>query len=156
MAARYVRRAVDAVADYIEANLPTYLDTVETEESLTPGSLEDPKDYLQDDAPHDNRSPLVQVFADSWDFKDQRQKILEVKVTIAVALSGNAATESLSAKVDRYVSALIMCLTASPSLGGRVNTSLLGAGDRDADHGDQSIRRQVFLQDLNVTVSEAT
>jgi hypothetical protein len=151
---KYTQRAVAKLAGYIRSNLPTYLRAVETDQSLTASSITDPVEVLEADAPHDSRSPLIQVYADRWSYEDYQYKLVLVSCTVAVGITGDADTDTLTTFVDRYITALLDCLIASSTLGSTVLVATLGDSERATARGDESISRQVFVQDVEVLLHE--
>jgi hypothetical protein len=156
MASRFVRKAVEELASYIRTNLPTYLRATETAEGLAASSLEDPVEVLEANAPHLNTSPMVQVWAERWEFTDHSEMLLAVDCTVAINITGSEGLAALTARVDRYVTALLLCLTASRSLDNAVVQALPTDGERATVRGDDSVIRQVFAQGVAILLDERT
>lgn len=149
---RYVDKAVEKLAAFIAANLPTQLRAVETAQSLAASSLEDPVAVLNHRAPFDNRSPLVEVFEERWDFVDLNNKILAADLTVAFTFIGGPDLGEGEKTLRRYATALIDCITANPTLGGEVIVAMLTDGSSAVGRGDNSSTKFVFTQGVEVHV----
>ena len=147
---RYMDKAVVKLVAHLTANLPGSLRAVEVEQSMAVGSLTDPVDILPHRAPFDNRSPLIEVFDESWDFLDQNNKLASVDVTIALSYLGDANLAGGEQFMRRYSTALIDCLTDDPTLSGAVVAVRLVDGSSAAAHGDSSRTRFIYTQGVDV------
>jgi hypothetical protein len=151
---RYTDKAVKSIAEYLAATIPAQLDTIETEQGLTAGSMEDPVAYVTARVPRDNRSPLVEVFEVAWDFVNQRERLMAVDCSIAFSFACDADLEAGYAKLRRYETAILKVLEASPSLSSRVVAALPTDGAAGTTRGDDSSTRLVFVQGVLVHVHD--
>jgi hypothetical protein len=146
MAARFTELAVDALADYLAANLATYLRQVETEVGLSSGDLPDPVEYVRADLPFDTRSPRVDVYESSWDLEQDGVDTM-VDVTCSARwnyLSLSAVDGELVAR--RTLTALIKCVEADRTLGGTVQAVYYESGTAVAVPADDRTRHVVDQQ----------
>jgi len=154
MAARFTDMAVDALADYVEANYATYLDAVETELSLTAGTLPDPTAYYRADLPLDNHNPRVDVFEESWSFVDDGDDLMvEVVCSVLWSYLGDADRAAGELMARRCLTAMIKCLWASRTLSGTVKAIYLGSGSA-ASVDESNGTRHGFLQTVTVALHE--
>lgn len=140
--------AVDALRDYLAAQMPTYLRALETELSLTASSLTDPVEVIDYEAPQDNRSPLIQVFETDFGPDEigagQDNGVYTVRTTVVVCRTSDADLSGGEVFMRRYVAALLRAVIADPGLSGRVTqTVFLGAKAHHA-FGDQSAIRHIY------------
>jgi hypothetical protein len=154
MSSRLVRNAVKQLALYLRTNLPTHLRATESAESLSSMALTNPVQVVEAFVPHDNRSPLYQVYANRFEFEDQRNGHFAVDCTVIGSFVGNANAEALTTFVDRHLTAAILCLTTSMTLGGTVMQALITDGDRAVSHGEESIIRQAFSLGVMLRLQE--
>lgn len=129
---KYADKAVVALAAYVRANLPAQLRAVETAQSLTTNSLEDPVEVVERRAPADNRSVLVEVFDQGGEWADYRSRIWATDCTIAIGYTGDADAEAGDEYMRRYASAVISLLAGNETLGSTVIEAVL------TDYGDAS------------------
>ena len=151
---QYTDLAVLKLAEYVDANLPAKLRAVETAQGLTADSLTDPVEVIKHRVPFDNRSPLVEVYDDGWDFVDQNNRLLAVDCTVTVSFMGDADIGAGEAFMRRYMTALINTLTADPTLGGSVVSAILTDGSPAISRGDSAATRYVYAQGVEVHVYE--
>lgn len=155
MSARFTDRAVDAVADYLEANYETYLRSVETELGLSSGDLTDPAAYVRADLPFDNRNPRVDVFEDDWDFTDDDDGDIHAVVGVSIVWSylSDADEESGELVARRNLTAMIRCLWADRTLGSTVKAIAFRTGSSGAVPEEERTRH-VIEQGLDVLLQE--
>jgi len=103
-----VRQAVDALADWIEAQFGTYLQAIS-------GTLATPT-YVRSRRPYDNRTPLLQVYATSgrpYDDAGQRNRAWAVRCAVHLSMLGSASDSDGSQDTAlAYHQALINCVNA--------------------------------------------
>ena len=154
MAARYIQKAVDALHTTIDGGIAAQLRAVETSESLTSGALTDPQDVVKARLPMDNRSPLVQVFEESWahdtDAGQRHSMITTFCNVVITTLSQDADLEAAELFMRRYVTAAIETVAADPSLGGSAMSAIVTGGDSAAVIGDQSASRFAHVLEVEV------
>lgn len=151
---QYVDKAVVKLKDFIESNLPTQLRAVESAQSLTASSLTDPVEVIGNRAPFDNRSPLVEVYDENWDFIDLNNKIISVDCTVTVSFISDADIGAGELFMRRYVTAVINTIMADPTLGGQVVAAILTDGSPAISRGDNALTRFVYAQGVEVHVHE--
>ena len=151
---QHIDKAVTKLRSYINANIATKLRAVETAQSLTTNSLTDPVAVLDHRAPFDNRSPLIEVFEESWRFVDQRQGLVSVDATIAVKYITDADISAAENFMRRYMSAVIETIRADSTLGNTVVDCLLTDGSSAVGRGDTSTTLLVSTQGVDVHVFE--
>ena len=151
---QHIDKAVTKLRSYINANIATKLRAVETAQSLTTNSLTDPVEVLDHRAPFDNRSPLIEVFEESWRFVDQRQGLGSVDATIAVKYITDADISAAENFMRRYMSAVIETIRADSTLGNTVVDCLLTDGSSAVGRGDTSTTLLVSTQGVDVHVFE--
>lgn len=149
---RYVQKAVLKLSAYINSNLPAQLRAVETAQSLTTDSLTDPIAVVQYRAPFDNRSPLVEVFDESWEFIDHINKLVSVDCTIALSYVGDASIENGEIFMRRYITALLDTLMGDTTLGSTVVAAIPTDGSSAITRGDNATTRHVYTQGVDVHV----
>lgn len=147
---RYMDKAVVKLTAYLSANLPAKLRAVETAQSMATDSLTDPVEVLDHRAPFDNRSPLVEVFDESWEFVDLKNKVVSVDCTVALSYLGDANLSNGEQFMRRYSSALIDCLLDDTTLGGEVAAAIPTDGSSAAARGDSSQTRFIYTQGVDV------
>lgn len=141
MARTYASKAGEDLRSYLETNLGTYVDAVETAESVT---LATPGTYLAGVHPFDERFPRVEVEwqgggptdggegfrTDRWEF--------DFTVHLITAF---ADADVITGQEDqrRYATALIDCIEADVTLGGNVIaaeiTDIASSGEA-SEHGN--------------------
>lgn len=143
----FVELAVDALADYVDTNLPTYLRALEAEIGLAASAIPDPVAAMRAplDYRDDNRSPLLMA----W---DERAHAVEhaagvqrwdVDCALGIAYTGDADVAAGALMVRRYAVAIRRCLRADPSLGARVSNSLVTDYGVEPDRVGQSLIRHI-------------
>ena len=153
---RYIDAAITHLRDFINTNLPAQLRAVETEQGLTASSLTDPEDVLKHRAPFDNRSPLVEIFEESWAFIDIRNKLISTDCTVALHHMGDADLEAGEIFGRRYMTAIIQCVLSDTTLGGKVVTIIPTDGASVVGRGDNATTRRVYTQGFDVHTYEGT
>lgn len=151
----FVEKAVEALHSAISSGLVAKLRAVETAQGLTASSLTDPVAILRGRFPNDNRSPLVWVHANGWEYTFQRQRYMAVDCTVVVAAVGGAGPTGptdLEVFLERYTTALIRTIEADPSLGSKVSAALITDGESAASSGDSSATRMVHAIGVEVRV----
>ena len=149
---KYIDKAVLKLATFINTNLPAKLREVETAQSLTTDSLTDPVAVVQHRAPFDNRSPLIEVFDEGWDFIDHINKLISVDCTIALSYVGDASVQNGEIFMRRYMTAVLDTLMADTTLGSTVVAAIPTDGSSAVTRGDNATTRHVFTQGVDVHV----
>lgn len=154
MAARYIQKAVDSLHTTINAGLAAQLRAVETSESLSAGALTDPVDVVKARLPMDNRSPLVQIFDETWAHDlaaGQRHDIIMTVCNVVITtLSQDVDLEAAELFMRRYVTAMIETVAEDPTLGGSAMSAVITGGDSAAVVGDQSASRLAHVLEVEV------
>lgn len=157
MAARYIQKAVDSLHATINAGIATQLRAVETSESLTTNALTDPVDVVKARLPMDNRTPLIQVFEETWSHDTkagQRHSIITTFCNVVLTtLSTDVDLEAAELFMRRYVTAMIETIAADPTLGGSAMSAIITGGDSAAAVGDQSASRLAHVLEVEVRTS---
>lgn len=153
MTVAYVEAAIEALRAYIDAELPTYLAQVETDQALTAGSLGRPVDVIDAFVETDNRAPLVVVYDDGFrPYGPQSERICEVDCVVAIVLSGSTDMTSGARKARRWMTALIRSIHDAPTLDGEVISCVLEDGAFSRTFGDQAAMRIVYVVPMTVLV----
>ena len=154
MAARYIQKAVDALHNTISGGIAAQLRAVETSESLSTNALTDPQAVVKARMPLDNRSPMVQVFEETWAHDmaaGQRHRIITTNCNVVITtLSHDADLEAAELFVRRYVTAMVETIANDPTLGGAAMSAVIMGGDSAAFVGDQSASRIAHVLDVEV------
>lgn len=150
----YVQRAKTALLDWFEAQLPTHLAAVETEEGLNAGDLTVPVEYMGRPAVHDNRSPLLQVYAESIDSGELRAGKWVITCPVVLSYSSDADLDAAELFVERYITALIRTVAADPQLGGQAVVTVLDRGEVHHYEGDNSATRHIAVLWFDVKLHE--
>ena len=151
---QHIDKAVTKLKSYLTSNIAAKLRAVESAQSLTTNSLTDPVAVLDHRAPFDNRSPLIEVFEESWRFVDQRQGLVSVDATIAVKYITDADISAAENFMRRYMSAVIEVIRGDSTLGNTVVDCLLTDGSSAVGRGDTSTTLLVSTQGVDVHVFE--
>ena len=151
---QHIDKAVTKLKAHIASGIAAQLRAVESAQSLSTNSLTDPVAVLDHRAPFDNRSPLIEVFEESWRFIDQRQGLVSVDATIAVKYVTDADLSSAETFMRRYMSAVIETIRDDPTLGSTVVECLLTDGSSAVGRGDTSTTLLVSTQGVDVHVFE--
>lgn len=117
---RLCNKAVDLLSDWYENNFQTYLTEVETEESLTVGSLTPPVDYFKGSVPDDTRSPFMVIYADDSETLDHRNNLYEYGCTVELRYASDADIEAAQLKMRQYMSAMVKTIASDRSLSAAV------------------------------------
>lgn len=121
---RYADKAIVKLLSYFETNLGTYLDALETAQSLTAGTMTHPVDYVPGYFPDDTRSPLFQAWVDTGEPHNEdpvgRNGVYAYQCNVMVSFASDADVETGQTMARRYMTALIDCLAASRTLSGTV------------------------------------
>tara|TARA_R100001163_G_scaffold54569_1_gene41889 strand:- start:120 stop:593 length:474 start_codon:yes stop_codon:yes gene_type:complete len=149
---RHVDLAVVKLQAFLNSNLPAKLRAVESAQSLSTNALTDPVAVIAHRAPFDNRSPLVEVFDQSWDFVHQRENLIAVDCTVALNFISDANLAGAEQFMRRYVTALIDTIQSDTTLGSSVVTTILRDGSSDVGRGADSTTRYVYTQGVEVHV----
>lgn len=151
---RYSEKAVKALYDRIVATFTTQLRAVETAVGLTSGALTDPAAYVRARVPNDNRSPIVQVYEESWRFDGpDRNCLLAVDCTVLIDFAGSVDLEASELQMRRYITALLQVIESDRAL----NDSLVSGvyildGEGSRSIGDKSATRMIWAQGFLVKV----
>jgi hypothetical protein len=151
---RYTEKAVSTLAAFVESNLPTALAAIETEQSLTSGTITRPVDYVSANVPEDGRSPLVEVYATDSRYEDQRNSIAVVECMVALSFAHDADVEGGELMRHRYVTGLLNTVRDDPTLSGGVVACVLGQMEIQASRGDDSQTRFVIEQPIEVWIQD--
>jgi hypothetical protein len=153
---RWIDRAVNATAEFLETNYPAALRALELREGLVPNSLQDPEAYVRRAAPFDARAPLVEVYDDGWEFLDQGHvnTMCAVGVWVYVSYLGDADVEAGNAMVNKYITALLDLVQARFDLDGAVASAIMRGGRSEAANGDNERTRHSKGQLLEIHVYE--
>jgi hypothetical protein len=152
---RYAEKAVVSPAAYLRANLAAQLDAIETEQALTSGVLVDPVEFLEANAPDDNRSPIVEVFVASGSPEHERERLYSFGCGVALSYSSDADIAAGERMLRRYYTGVLKTLQASSTLGGTVQHAQAGAVDFLAERGSDATTRHTFVLDVEVRVNDA-
>ena len=154
MAARYIQKAVDSLHTTIDDGIAAQLRAVETSESLSAGALTDPQDVVKARLPMDNRSPLVQVFEETWAHDiaaGQRHDIITTFCNVVITtLSPDVDLEVAELFMRRYVTAMIETIATDPTLGGSAMSAVVTGGASAAIVGDNSASRLAHVLEVEV------
>ena len=133
--------ATDALKATMVANLETELRAVETAEGLASGALTDPVAYVKARGVNDNRSPLIQIFADGTDplLAGQRGRRWSAECSLLLWWLGTTDLEANELFAERYSWALIEVLTKNPTLTGLPVTAAIITGVEVAGGGLGSV-----------------
>lgn len=151
---KYLDKAVATLASYLSANLQTYLTSTEVDCGLSAGTLEMPI-VATAELPEDNRSPLLQVFDRGFDAptSGQRHKLTHAHVTVLISWQSGVDLEIGAARIRQYVSAILDCWFADPSLGGGMGS--IYTGGEYIPWGDDSSIRHNYAIAFDVFVTSA-
>lgn len=144
----YERIAVDALYDYVSANLAAY----------TPSGLDAPE-YVRASAPADNRSPLIQVYDVSTaphPDEGHRNHLAVVECELVLTFNGDADFETDEVTVKQYVTAIRQTLMSDVTLAGAVVESRWTDIARDFPVDYDSQTRHVRAFGIEVLVHDAT
>ena len=151
---KYADRAIAELAAWLTAQLPAQLRQVETDQGLTPSSLTDPVAVVKARVPSDNRSPLIEVFEESWDYIDFRQRLLSVDCSIVCSFTHDADISAGELFVRRYLTALLRTLEQDATFGGKVEACIPRDGSSAMIQGAQSETREVFAQGVEIRLHQ--
>tara|TARA_R100000655_G_scaffold90307_1_gene130845 strand:+ start:321 stop:794 length:474 start_codon:yes stop_codon:yes gene_type:complete len=149
---KHIDLAVVKLQAFLNSNLPAKLRAVESAQSLSSNALTDPVEVIAYRAPFDNRSPLVEVFDQGWDFVHQRENLIAVDCTVALNFISDANLAGAEQFMRRYVTALIDTLQSDTTLGSSVVTTILRDGSSDVARGSDSTTRYVYTQGVEIHV----
>lgn len=160
MAGSYVEKAVSLIQAAYVANLAGELTTVETEQSLTAGSLEVPVEFLDYFAPGDNRSPLVSIFEDTNVTVDQPGgRVYNIPITVVLGYLGDGQLSANANAVRQYMTAMIRAITEKSNYDALLASGILAAGfagfSSREQSGDQSFTRHTSAIGWSVLVDES-
>lgn len=150
---RFVDQAVVELAAYLRTNFPTKLRLIETQKGFSANEIQDPLEVLEADAPEDNRSPLVQVYAVAASPILSREKLWAVTCSVVITYVGDARPQNAEKRLNEYVTALIDMLDDDPVIGGNVTFAEI----QDifmAARGDDSESRKAALATIEVHTCE--
>ncbi len=151
---KYAERAVDAAADYLKANLPAFLRSTEAAGGLKEYSLPDPVQVLKTNAPWDTRSPLLEVFCESFTIEEHRNQLTACDLTIVLSLIGDADIEKTDAQLYRYAAAITGAFIEDPSLGDKVESALIQSANFTQFRGPSDITRKIAVIAAEIKVLE--
>ena len=150
---RYIEHAVKALAEFVEANYQAALTAIEVEQSLDADAIKPPHAYVAAEVPDDNRSPLVEIYADGWGYADQRNGILVVDCKVIVSFVSDCQIVAGERDLRRYVTAILKPIQENPTLAGEVIQCEILEGVTDAtNRTDDSTTRFVAEQNIGVWV----
>jgi hypothetical protein len=113
---RLAELAVEALAAALEAGMATQIAAIETEQSLTSGTIPAIVDVVRSDDPDDDRSSLIHVFdlsAESDGYDDSEWTVV---CGADVSYVGDAEKESGEVMARRYATAMVKTVKANPTL----------------------------------------
>jgi hypothetical protein len=153
---QFMERAVEAVAAYFEAQLPTHLRAVETARTLSAQTLADPVAYLRSDVAQDLRSPLVQVWSEDGEAEDTLASVWSYRVSVALTFTGDVDIIGGAVKARQYLSALQRTAKAArmSNLSGAVNGVIERRHSTVPIAGSNSTQH-IAAVELDVTVYES-
>lgn len=156
MTARYTDKAVTSLADYIRTHIAARLRAIEVEEDLEENSLADPQAVVAARVPSDNRTPLIEVFDEGWEFlKKANQRLLAVDCTVSWSYASDTDLVAGAKTLRRYETALLKLLELGDwRLGGAVVLAIPTDGASGVVRGDNSATRHVFTQGVMVHVHD--
>lgn len=117
---KYEQRAVDALHAVFTAGFATQLRAVETDEGLSSGALTDPQAYIRAFVPSDNRTPLIQIYAEGGEplgDSGNRQNLSMIDCTVVATYGATSDMEAAERFMGRYLTAMIQLVRANPRLG---------------------------------------
>jgi hypothetical protein len=133
---RLAELAVDATIDWLDAQLATYLTAVESQRSMTAGTLTAPVDIIGADLPeYGGGTPLIEVFENSAKPVNIENDHWTLDLSIIITHACDAGVEAGRRFVRDYVTAVVDCLNAGRTLGGRVGSALITDVSFAASHG---------------------
>ena len=136
---RLAELAVKSVVDWIDAQLPTYLRAVEAQLSLASGALTDPSDVVAADVPdYGGATPLIEVWETVGAEESRQNRIYQYGINIAVTHAYDADIETGRRFVRNYMTALVDCIHAGPTLGGKVDQIFIGSQSFAVEHGSNA------------------
>ncbi len=150
---RYMQKAVVSLQAFLVTNLGGKLDTVESEQSLTSGSMVDPS-VIGAFVPDDNRSALLEVFPLNGEAVEERQRLYACNVGTALSWSSDADLEAGTLQIMRYHTALLKTVQADYSLGAAVNACIPGRFDYAAERGSSALTRFTVMQDFQIHIQD--
>jgi hypothetical protein len=150
MSKHYAEKAVSGLAAYVRTNLPTYLRAVETEQELDEDTLPDPEAVIECRAPSDNRSPIVEVYAEVGEAIDERLRKHSYDCTLAWAFIGDADLEAGERTMMRCYTAMRRCLEADTTLGGTVSVAIPGRVEFEASRTSDAATRHEFALGVEI------
>lgn len=156
---RYIEQALDPLHSQIETRIAAKLDDVESDESLTAGSLENPLDVLKFEAPQDLRSPLIQVFdigARPYGADGQRHGLYEVACRVRAQVANDGDAEAGEEKARRYSDAVKRSILHDATLGGAVLQVVITGEAPSAQLNDTTSTFNFYDIDCDVLVQSIT
>ena len=149
---RFVELAVAKLTAWLNSNFSTHLGQLETDQGLGTESIPRPKAVTAFRAPFDNRSPLMEVFDEGWEFIDYPNKLLAVDCTVAMTFFGDANLANGELFMRRYVTALIDTILYDSTLNNTVVMAIPTDGSSAVSRGDNAQTRHVYTQGVTVHV----
>jgi hypothetical protein len=155
-AMRHCDKAVAALAaamSDVTNGMVAQLRLIETALGLTASSLTDPVAIVATDVPQDNRTPLVQVYDESWVWVGpHREKVMNVNCTVLVSYASDSDVAAADTIMRRYMVAVAQVIELDSTLGGYVVGAALTDGDSSRSIGDTSSTRHARAQGVLVQV----
>lgn len=128
MARRYISHAVESVAAYFEANFPTYVAQINTEESA---SLAVPVVYSRGSVPSETRSPALEVVDDRSDVFDTATNVWDHTIDVNLILKAiDADLIAHQIAMRQYISAMHLTVHSDGTLGDCVIQAIRDGSDR--------------------------
>ncbi len=154
MSGKFVKQAVDGLHTTMSAGLQAQLTIVELAEGLSAGDLTPPVAYIKAEAPLDNTSPLIQIYATAGahaDAAEQRNSIMSVMCMVVLSYSSGVNLVAAEEFIMRYTWAMSEVIYNDPTLGG-IGSAYLEAVSHAADEGDSSTTRHLSALTIRVDV----
>lgn len=152
---RYINQALDPLHSQIETRIAAKLDDVETDESLTAGTLTDVMDVLKFEAPNDPRAPLISVFdIGNRPYREdgQRHGLYEVMCRVRTQVANDGDAEAGEVKARRYSDAAKRAILHDPTLSGSVLQVLITGEAPSLELNDQTPTFNFYDLDCEVLV----
>jgi pyocin large subunit-like protein len=133
---RLAELAVKSVIDYLDSNLHTYLDAVESARSLAAATLVPPADIVGADLPeYGGATPLIEVFENAGKPINLENEHWSFDLSIILTHACDAGIEAGRQFVRDYVTAIVDCLNAGRTLGSKVGSCLITDVSFASNHG---------------------
>lgn len=156
---RLAQLAVDAIVDWLDAQLQAYLTAVETARSMTAGTLTAPVDVMPSNLPdYGGATPLIEVWANAMQ-RDRTagasNEVWKIDATLFLTHACDANIEGGEQFVRDYVTALIDCLESTntgKTLNSRVGLCLVNNVSFFSGRGSSARHEVTAALELDVRV----